>query len=71
MLHKTPLPLLGAGTAGRAAWCQLAPAPSRQRGFPDNGRAALYIIWDLQNKLEGLENPPAIVGAQSLLNFLV
>lgn len=40
-------------------------------GFPDNGRAALYIIWDLPNKLEGLENSPAIVHAQSLLNFLV
>lgn len=40
-------------------------------GFPNNGRAVLYIIWDLPNKLEGLENLPAIVHAQSLLNFLV
>lgn len=33
-------------------------------GFPNNSRAALYIIWGLPNRLEGLENPPAIVCAQ-------
>lgn len=55
----------------QAVQCQLAPALSGQRGFPDNGTPALYIIRDLQNKLKGLENPPAIVSAQSLLNFLV
>lgn len=59
-------------------WCRqywvgnVVPAGSGTgHSYPDNGRAVLYIIWDLPNKLEGLENPSAIVHAQSLLNFLV
>lgn len=65
-------PAAFAGPCQEGSVLPAGSGPKQQRGgFPDNGRAVLYIIWDLQNKLEGLENPPAIVGAQSLQNFLV
>lgn len=55
---------------GSQQWALREPPPCGA-SWPRQGKAALYITWHLQNKLEGLENPPAIVAALSLLNFLV
>lgn len=57
----------GRGSQGQA----LHEPPPCGASWPRQGKAALYITWHLQNKLEGLENPPAIVAALSLPSFLV